>query len=203
MTRQATARQRTITRRRRWSAVAVATALGVSGIAGREQCRCRRAPTPPSRPPTARPRRTPPPGTTGTAAEGTAAGGSLPGEGIEIAFIQGVIGDGFYISMECGVQDAADALGALGQRPGTRRLRRDAAEPDHRCRRGERAGRHPRRPQRRRGLGRTVAAGPGGRDRGHPRRHDRQRRVDRSITDRLGQLPRRGDGCRRPGRADR
>ena len=48
----------------------------------------------------------------GTAAEGTAAGGSLPGEGIEIAFIQGVIGDGFYISMECGVQDAADALGA-------------------------------------------------------------------------------------------
>ena len=48
----------------------------------------------------------------GTAAEGTAAGGSLPGEGIEISFIQGVIGDGFYISMECGVQDAADALGA-------------------------------------------------------------------------------------------
>ncbi len=36
----------------------------------------------------------------------------MPGEGIEISFIQGVIGDGFYISMECGVQDAADALGA-------------------------------------------------------------------------------------------
>ena len=50
-----------------------------------------------------------------TAAEGNGrpraprAGGSLPGEGIDISFIQGVIGDGFYISMECGVQDAADA----------------------------------------------------------------------------------------------
>ena len=69
------------------------------------------APTPPSQ----RPTDTAPADTAaeGTAAEGTAAaGGSLPGEGIEIAFIQGVIGDGFYISMECGVQDAAEALGA-------------------------------------------------------------------------------------------
>lgn len=48
----------------------------------------------------------------GTATEGSAAGGSLPGAGIDITFVQGVIGDEFYVSMDCGVRDAAEALGA-------------------------------------------------------------------------------------------
>lgn len=41
-------------------------------------------------------------------ADGTAGGSGTP----EIAFIQGVIGDNFYISMECGVRAAAEELGA-------------------------------------------------------------------------------------------
>lgn len=51
--------------------------------------------------------------TTGAPEEG--GGGDTPDAGgsedISIAFIQGVIGDNFYISMECGVRAAADELG--------------------------------------------------------------------------------------------
>lgn len=39
-------------------------------------------------------------------------GGNAGGGKPTIAFVQGVIGDNFYISMECGVRDAAKALGA-------------------------------------------------------------------------------------------
>ncbi|MFK5584087.1 MULTISPECIES: ABC transporter substrate-binding protein [unclassified Serinicoccus] len=47
---------------------------------------------------------------TGDDSEGTQAGG---GSGTpQVAFIQGVIGDNFYISMECGVRAAAEELGA-------------------------------------------------------------------------------------------
>lgn len=42
--------------------------------------------------------------------QSAAAGGS--DDGATIAFIQGVIGDNFYISMECGVRAAAEELGA-------------------------------------------------------------------------------------------
>ena len=101
--------------RRRLRAVAAVSALGVSGmLAAAGTATASTDTTEPAADGTA-PADTAAEGTAaeGTAAEGTAAaGGSLPGEGIEIAFIQGVIGDGFYISMECGVQDAADALGA-------------------------------------------------------------------------------------------
>lgn len=38
--------------------------------------------------------------------------GGGDGSSPQIAFIQGVIGDNFYISMECGVRDAAEELGA-------------------------------------------------------------------------------------------
>lgn len=44
----------------------------------------------------------------GTTTQAPAGGGETP----EIAFIQGVIGDNFYISMECGVRAAAEELGA-------------------------------------------------------------------------------------------
>jgi ribose transport system substrate-binding protein len=110
MTRQVTPEHRTTgSRRRRWSAVAAATALGLSGaVAATNVAVAGTDTTEPAADSTA-------PADTaaeGTAAAGdTAAGGSLPGAGIDIAFIQGVIGDGFYISMECGVQDAAEALG--------------------------------------------------------------------------------------------
>ena len=115
MTRQATPGHRTTgSGRRRWSAVAVATAFGVSGIVAATNVAVASTDTTEPAAEGSAPADTAAEGTAaeGTAAEGTAAGGSLPGEGIEISFIQGVIGDGFYISMECGVQDAADALGA-------------------------------------------------------------------------------------------
>lgn len=50
----------------------------------------------------------------GTAETTTSAAGttSAAAEVANIAFIQGVIGDNFYISMECGVRDAAAELGA-------------------------------------------------------------------------------------------
>ena len=110
MTRQATALT-SVTRRAGGGAAGGrrrARTLGIADVRGEHRHhrassrrhRLRQRPKPPA------------PRADGTAAAGTAAGGSLPGEGIEIAFIQGVIGDGFYISMECGVQDAADALGA-------------------------------------------------------------------------------------------
>jgi ribose transport system substrate-binding protein len=43
---------------------------------------------------------------------GADAGGEAGGE-IDLAFIQGVIGDNFYISMECGVRAAAEELGGI------------------------------------------------------------------------------------------
>lgn len=47
----------------------------------------------------------------GGSSEGST-GGDGGEEGYEIAFVQGVAGDEFYISMECGVKAAADAAGA-------------------------------------------------------------------------------------------
>lgn len=44
------------------------------------------------------------------AAEGTEAF-DLSGEGLDITFVQGVKGDEFYVSMECGVRDAAAEFG--------------------------------------------------------------------------------------------
>ncbi len=136
-------------------------------------------------------------------AEGTAAGGSLPGDRHRHRLHPGR--DRRRVLHLDGVRRPGRRrqLGAHRRRAGTRRLRRDAAEPDHRRRGGERARRHPRRAQRRRGLGRAAAARPGRGHPGDPRRHRRQRRVDRRVTDRLGQLPGRRDGRRRPRRADR
>jgi ribose transport system substrate-binding protein len=128
MSKQATALQPLSGRtRRRWSTLAVATALGASGLlAASNAVLASTDTTEPGSDATA-PAATEAEGTAaegtaaegtaaeGTAAEGTAAGVSLPagaGEGIEIAFIQGVIGDEFYISMECGVQEEAARLGA-------------------------------------------------------------------------------------------
>jgi ribose transport system substrate-binding protein len=110
MTRQATAVTPPASRRRRrWGAMAAVAALGMSGIvAATNVATASTDTTEPAAEDTA-PAAT---DTAGTDTAGTAAGGSLPGEGIEISFIQGVIGDGFYISMECGVRDAAEALGA-------------------------------------------------------------------------------------------
>ena len=90
--------------RRRWGTLAAATALAASGLAASTAAGASTAPTVPSQP-------------AGTEAEGTVdlgtgPGGSLPGAGIDISFIQGVKGDEFYISMECGVQDAAAEFGA-------------------------------------------------------------------------------------------
>lgn len=48
----------------------------------------------------------------GTDSAGTDAAGSAPAADIDITFVQGVIGDEFYVSMECGVRDAAEELGA-------------------------------------------------------------------------------------------
>lgn len=49
---------------------------------------------------------------TDSSTDGSTDGGSATAEDqLEIAFIQGVIGDNFYISMECGVRAAADELG--------------------------------------------------------------------------------------------
>ena len=118
MSKQATALQPLSGRvRRRWSTLAVATALGASGLlAASNAVLASTDTTAPGSDATA-PAATEAEGTAaeGTAPEGTAAGVSLPagaGEGIEIAFIQGVIGDEFYISMDCGVQEEAARLGA-------------------------------------------------------------------------------------------
>ena len=90
--------------RRRWGTLAAATALAASGLAASTAAGASTAPTVPSQP-------------AGTEAEGTVdlgtgPGGSLPGAGIDISFIQGVKGDEFYISMDCGVEDAAAKFGA-------------------------------------------------------------------------------------------
>ncbi|MCD1269929.1 substrate-binding domain-containing protein [Microbacterium sp. MEC084] len=46
----------------------------------------------------------------------TASAGAEGGDGgYDIAFVQGVAGDEFYISMQCGIQDAAEAAGATVQ----------------------------------------------------------------------------------------
>lgn len=52
--------------------------------------------------------------------ESTATGAGTPSEGatssneeLSVAFIQGVIGDNFYISMECGVRAAAEDIGGI------------------------------------------------------------------------------------------
>ena len=114
--------------RRRWGTLVAATALVASGLAASTAAG---ASTPPTVP-------------TGSEAEatvdlGTGPGGSLPGAGIDISFIQGVKGDEFYISMDCGVEDAAAKFGATVNVQGpdfegqTRRLRAGVAL---RCARG-------------------------------------------------------------------
>ncbi|MCZ2860319.1 ABC transporter substrate-binding protein [Blastococcus sp. VKM Ac-2987] len=45
------------------------------------------------------------------AGEGGSAAGGGGSEAYEIAFVQGVAGDEFYITMECGIQEAAEELG--------------------------------------------------------------------------------------------
>ncbi len=47
-----------------------------------------------------------------TAEESAPVSGSAGGEAYDITLIQGVAGDEFYITMECGAQEAADAAGA-------------------------------------------------------------------------------------------
>ncbi|TYP90459.1 ABC transporter substrate-binding protein [Blastococcus xanthinilyticus] len=48
----------------------------------------------------------------GDDSDGGSAGGSGGGsEAYEVAFVQGVAGDEFYITMECGIQEAAEELG--------------------------------------------------------------------------------------------
>ncbi|WNV73861.1 ABC transporter substrate-binding protein [Geodermatophilus sp. DSM 44513] len=42
---------------------------------------------------------------------GSAGGGGGGSEAYEVAFVQGVAGDEFYITMECGIQEAAEELG--------------------------------------------------------------------------------------------
>lgn len=109
MTRQATARQPLtirMRRRRRGTVVAVAV-LGLSAVGAASNVAV--ASTDTSEPPAE-----------GTAAAGTMAAGTMAagtmaagsGEGLNLTFIQGVIGDEFYISMECGVQEEAARLGA-------------------------------------------------------------------------------------------
>jgi ribose transport system substrate-binding protein len=90
--------------RRRWGTLVAATALAASGLAASTAAGASTAPTVPSQPAGSE--------AAATVDLGTGPGGSLPGAGIDISFIQGVIGDGFYISMACGVQDAADQFGA-------------------------------------------------------------------------------------------
>lgn len=55
-------------------------------------------------------------GDTGTQGTDGATGGA--GEGAKIAFVQGVAGDEFYITMECGIQAAAEAAGATVETQG-------------------------------------------------------------------------------------
>ena len=103
--------------RRRWSTLAVATVLGASGVLAASNAALASTDTTEPGSDATAPAATEAEGTApeGTAVEPTTAGASLPagaGEGIEIAFIQGVIGDEFYISMDCGVQDEAARLGA-------------------------------------------------------------------------------------------
>ncbi|MFF8188159.1 hypothetical protein ACF044_12980, partial [Microbacterium sp. NPDC016588] len=49
-------------------------------------------------------------GCSGGASSGSASGGA--DGGYKIAFVQGVAGDEFYISMQCGIQAAAEKEGA-------------------------------------------------------------------------------------------
>jgi ribose transport system substrate-binding protein len=50
----------------------------------------------------------------GTEAEGTTPELTFPDDlDVNVTFVQGVIGDEFYISMECGVQDAAAEIGGI------------------------------------------------------------------------------------------
>ncbi|MGH9137343.1 MAG: ABC transporter substrate-binding protein [Acidimicrobiales bacterium] len=53
------------------------------------------------------------PGTDATTEPGTDADGSRPHVDMDLTFVQGVIGDEFYISMECGVLDAAAEYGGI------------------------------------------------------------------------------------------
>ena len=48
----------------------------------------------------------------GNAAGGASAGGDAGSDGYNIAFVQGVAGDEFYISMQCGIEAAAKDAGA-------------------------------------------------------------------------------------------
>jgi ribose transport system substrate-binding protein len=55
-------------------------------------------------------------------AAGGGGGGGGGSEAYEIAFIQGVAGDEFYITMECGIQEAAEELGVTVETQGAQQF---------------------------------------------------------------------------------
>ncbi len=101
------------------------------------------------------------------ASAGIAPGAMAAGE--DITFIQGVKGDGFYITMNCGVKAAAKKAGAKVKTSRTGEVRRHAAEADSRCRDRIEAGHHPHRTQRCEGDAEATRKGQEGWYRGGPR----------------------------------
>ena len=97
---------------------------------------------------------------------GIAPGAMAAGE--NITFIQGVKGDGFYITMNCGVKAAAKKAGAKVKTVGPEKFDH-AAEADSRCRDRIEAGRHPHRTQRCEGYAEATRKGQEGWYRGGPR----------------------------------
>src|ERR1700685_3555945 len=49
----------------------------------------------------------------GSASSGSSSGSSSSGKSYKMTFIQGVAGDGFYVTMACGMQAAAKKLGQV------------------------------------------------------------------------------------------
>ena len=64
-------------------------------------------------------------------------------DSFNIAFIQGVIGDNFYITMDCGARAKAEVAWEHHDRyPGPGALRSDVADADSQCGGAEQAGCH-------------------------------------------------------------
>ena len=68
-----------------------------------------------------------------TTTGGSTTGASTTGKTYKMTFIQGVAGDGFYVTMGCGIQAEAKKLGNVTVNiQGPVAVRPHAAEPDHR-----------------------------------------------------------------------
>ena len=122
-----------------------------------------------------------------------ATGGSTSGKSYKMTFIQGVAGDGFYVTMGCGIQAEAKKIGNITVNiQGPSKFDATLQNPIIESVTAAQARRDPGRSQRRVGQPAPDRRGHGRGHQGRSRRHHADRPVRGRLADLVGQPGRRG-----------